>query len=310
MGKVTVSKQTLLLFQGNLGEYLQGFIIERQSRQLATGTIEYYRNELQRFTGFLQHNQVNTIEEITPAIIRYFLLELAATRNKGGVHASFRAIRAYLNWYEQEFEPTGWKNPIRKVTPPSPSKEPRPGIELATIHKLIDQCTGAHGQRNKTMLIFLLDSGLRAEELLSLKVADINLVTGSVEVQHGKGDKRRTVYVGRDTLREVRRYLQERQQVKSASALFATKTGERFTYNGLVTLVRELAKKAGVPRPGLHDFRRAFALNMLRNGCDLVTLSRLMGHADLQVLKRYLALSETDLREAHQRASPARQLTK
>ena len=56
MGKVTVSKQTLLLFQGNLGEYLLGFIIERQSRRLAAGTIEYYSDELQRFMVFLLHN--------------------------------------------------------------------------------------------------------------------------------------------------------------------------------------------------------------------------------------------------------------
>jgi integrase/recombinase XerD len=58
----------------------------------------------------------------------------------------------------------------------------------------------------------------------------------------------------------------------------------------------------------LHDFRWAFALNMLRNGCDLITLSRLMGHADLQVLKRYLAQTEEDLWIAYQKASPAEML--
>ena len=160
------------------------------------------------------------------------------------------------------------------------------------------------------MLKFLLDSGLRAEEFVSLKVGDVNLITGSIEVQHGKGDKRRTVFISPATLKEVRRYLQERKQEEPGSALFTTKSGERFTYNGLVTLVRELAKKAGIPRPGLHDFRRAFAINMLRNGCDLITLSRLMGHSDLQVLKRYLAQTEEDLRQAHQKASPAKRLTK
>ncbi len=56
--------------------------------------------------------------------------------------------------------------------------------------------------------------------------------------------------------------------------LFTIKTGERITYNDLVSLVQEVAKEAGVPRPGPHDFRRAFALNMLRNGCDLISLAR------------------------------------
>lgn len=302
--KTTVSKQTLVLFQGNLGEYLQGFIIERQSRRLAAGTIEYYADELQRFMIFLRHNQVDRLETITPDLIRYYMLELGTTRNAGGVHAAFRAIRAFLNWYDGEFEPVGWKNPIRKVIPPRLKNDPLPGIEIEVIRKLINVCKGGQAQRNKTILLFLLDSGVRAGELLDLNIRDINLITGSVQILHGKGDKARTVFIGRETLREVRRYLLRSKATTTDAPLFSTDTGERIAYNGLVSVVRDLARKAGVPRPGLHDFRRAFALNMLRNGCDLITLARLMGHTDLTVLRRYLAQTEEDLREAHSKGSP------
>jgi site-specific recombinase XerD len=68
-----------------------------------------------------------------------------------------------------------------------------------------------------------------------------------------------------------------------------TDEGERLTYWGLNEVIRRRAKAAKVQKPGLHDFRRAFALNFLRNGGDIFTLQRLLGHADLQVLRRYLA---------------------
>jgi hypothetical protein len=83
-----------------------------------------------------------------------------------------------------------------------------------------------------------------------------------------------------------------------------TDEGEGLTYWGLNEVIRRRAKAAKVKKPGLHDFRRAFALNFLRNGGDIFTLQSLMGHADLQVLRRYLAQTNDDLREAHRKASP------
>ena len=64
------------------------------------------------------------------------------------------------------------------------------------------------------------------------------------------------------------------------------------------------AKQANVQPPELHAFRRWFALTCLRAGMDIYSLQQLMGHADLQVLRRYLKQTNQDMREAHQKASP------
>jgi site-specific recombinase XerD len=64
------------------------------------------------------------------------------------------------------------------------------------------------------------------------------------------------------------------------------------------------ANSAGIKEPGLHDFRRCFAVQMLRGGCDLVTLSRLMGHSSIVVTQRYLYLVDEDLKAGHQIAGP------
>jgi site-specific recombinase XerD len=87
--------------------------------------------------------------------------------------------------------------------------------------------------------------------------------------------------------------------------LFASKTGERLTYDGLNQILERRTKKARLEeKPNLYHFRRAFAINMLRNGVNIFALQKLMGHSDLTVLRRYLAQTEADIEEAHMLGSP------
>ena len=74
---------------------------------------------------------------------------------------------------------------------------------------------------------------------------------------------------------------------------------------GLREILRRRSRDANLQESAsLHDFRRAFALNMLRNGADISSLQRLMGLSDLSVLQRYLAQTDLDLQTAHLRSSP------
>jgi len=151
----------------------------------------------------------------------------------------------------------------------------------------------------------LYDSGIRKSELVALDFGDIDLKSGAVQIRSGKGNKDRTVYLGNRARRELIRFLRYRGQLVPASPLWTTQTGERLTDSGLRQIIRRRAVAASIPAPGLHDFRRAFALESLRNGMDLVTLARLMGHTSLTVLQRYLRLVQDDLQRSHERTSPA-----
>ncbi len=83
-----------------------------------------------------------------------------------------------------------------------------------------------------------------------------------------------------------------------------TVTGTRLTYNGLRELLRRRARAAGVDEPSPHDFRRGFALAMLRAGVDVLSISRLMGHTSLAVLQRYIKQTDMDGMIAHAKGSP------
>jgi integrase/recombinase XerD len=76
------------------------------------------------------------------------------------------------------------------------------------------------------------------------------------------------------------------------------------SYAGLTEVLTRRADAAQVEEPSLHDFRRAFALAMLRNGTDIFTLAKLMGHEGISVLQRYLKQTNLDTEVAHRRAGP------
>jgi integrase/recombinase XerD len=285
------------------------FIIDRTARQLSPRTIKYYTDELGWFSAWLAHQQppITHIQQITADLIRQYQIHLSATRNPGGIHAAWRAIKAFLNWYTIELDDDTYRNPIRKVHPPKINQDPLPGIPIDHIKALLAACNPktTPGKRDKAIITFLFDTGIRKEELVNLTIADINLKTGAVQIIHGKGNKNRTVYLGASARRELIRYLRTRPETPPTAPLFLNQAKTRLTGAGLRQIIRRRAAEANIPEPGLHDFRRAFAIQSLRNGIDLITLMHLMGHTDTKVLQRYLKLVERDLQRGHEKSSPA-----
>ena len=289
----------------DLHKWMQAFIVDRKTSQVSRHTIAFYNVEFRRFLSFCEGVRVREIESISAEMLRAYLLHLTETgRNPGGVNAGYRAIKSFLLWYENEVEPPGWKNPIRKVKTPRLDVKPLDPVELGAVHKLIDTCGGDTllDLRDKALFMFLLDTGARAFEVCAVDLDDVDLLRGTVIIRKGKGSKPRIVCLGKRTRKVLRQYGRARSD--NNRALWVTNGGERLTYWGLNQIVRRRAVKAGIDKPGLHDFRRAFALNCLRAGMDVYSLQKLMGHSDLQVLRRYLAQTDEDLKAAFVSASP------
>ncbi len=288
---------------GTVANVGNGFLIDAQSRGLSPNTIRGYFNELKSLLNWLDLQGVVNMDELSPDVIRKYMLSLRDKRNPGGQFTGYRVIRSLTYWWERETDGE-YHSPIRKVRPPKVNSQPLLGIKGEAIKALLDNCKSSNGQRDKTIILFLADTGIRAIELCDLRTSDIDLFTGSVNIRHGKGNKRRTAYFGQKTRRELRKYLASRKNIESYHPLFTTDEQTQFTYWGLRQVIRRRSQAAGIKEPGLHDFRRYFALNMLRNGIDLVTLSRLMGHSGIGILQRYLAQVDSDLQIAHAKYSP------
>ena len=287
----------------SLFNWIKHYLLDCRARQLADGTMEFYTKKLQQFVRYCEERDVINVSDIDTNLLRSYLVWMAERgHNEGGISGSYRTIKTFLNWYENEAEPANWKNPIRRIKTPRPSGEllePVSIEQVKTILKTFDGSTG--GLRDTAMILTLFDTGLRANEMLNITMDDYDEISGSMNVM-GKGRKPRTVFLGQKCRRAVRAYL--RMRGDEPGYLFRDRGGGRLCYQGLRSVIRRACKKAGIDCPAVHSFRRGFALNMLRNGADIYTLQTLMGHADLQVLRRYLRQTTEDLELVHRRASP------
>ena len=292
--------------ENSLGNSLSAFLIDRKASELSPRTLDFYKEKLEKFFKFCLDRDIQFVNQITAGDLREYMLYMAEVRNnnKGNIHGFYRSVRAFLNWFENEFEPEDWKNPIKKVKAPKQSQEILAPVSFESINALLETCIEGtfQGDRDKAILLTLLDTGARASEFLGIDLEDIN-PTGTINLRHGKGDKSRVVYVGKKSKKAIRRYLKHRED--DSSALWITPANNRLTYDGLRAILTRRSKLANIAPPPIHSFRRAFALAMLRSGnVDIFSLQKLLGHASIAVMRTYLAQNNEDTKQAHLKGSP------
>lgn len=277
------------------------FLLDAKSRRLSPRTIEFYQQRLVWFFDWLKLQDVVHIEELHRNHIRTYLGSL---QERGlsdySQHAAARAIKTFCNFAVAE----GWisTSPMQRVRMPKIDDDLLPAFEAEDVHKLLD---AAKHERDQAIILCLLDTGCRASEFIGWTGADVDTSLGVVKVR-GKGRKERHVYLGHRALKALLRYYIERGRPAPTEAVWISLRGEPrpLTYNGLRLMLTRLGKSAGVDNCSPHSFRRTFALWALRSGMNIYELQRLMGHADIQILRRYLALVEHDLASAHKRSGP------
>jgi integrase/recombinase XerD len=300
--------EPIAIAEDGLLTWLEAFLHDRKAQGLASGTLRFYSQKLTLFLDYCQGHAIGCIGQITALFIRQYLLYLEESdHNAGGRHAAFRSLRAFMNWYEAEAEPEGWSNPIHKVKGPKLPAEPLDPVSIETVARMVKICKlgTIAGDRDKAMLFCLLDTGARASEFLAMDLDDLNNARGTILIRQGKGGKPREVYLGKKSRTALRKYLKGRRDNNRALWVTHPRYGSgRLSYDGLREVLTRRAASAHVEVPTLHDFRRAFALAMLRNGTDVYTLAKLMGHEGIAVLTRYLKQTYQDTEAAHRRAGP------
>lgn len=280
--------------------WLDAFLLDCRVRHLSPGTVIFYRQKIRVFINWCNQEDINisTVWQLSPNHIRLFLVFLEERgNNAGGVHAFYRAVKTFLNFFEDELEPENWKNPAKRVKAPKLPERPIDPVSIEEVSRLIRACDTStfYGCRDKAIFMLLLDTGVRASELLGIDIEDINLIEGSIQVRKGKGNKVRIVFYGRKCKKAVRPWLRKRSH--NAIPLFCTKRSERLTYSGLRQILRRRSKDAKVTGVSLHDWRRCFCLAQLQAGVPEVSIARFMGHANTSLISVYARQTTRNLQE-------------
>lgn len=264
----------------------QQFIRERQYLQNVTpATLEWYKDSFRWLPC-----ETPTQEQLNDVVVRM--------REKGrkatGCNSAIRAINAYLKW-------SGSSLKVRQL------KEPHlvlPTFTDVQIKRLVTwKPKGKCQRRLRLLTLFLLDTGCRISEALSLRVHEIDFENLLVTLD-GKGRKQRVVPFSFELRKAMFRYCKDSSRMPD-SLLFANRTETRLTNRNALRDVKLLCKRLGFNPPArtLHAFRHTFAVNYLRRGGSVFHLQKVLGHSSLEMTRRYANLVTADLQAVHERVS-------
>jgi len=286
-------------------EYLVG------ERNLARSTQKSYRDALQQFLPFVAraaHRRIEgvRVNDVSPARIRAFLQNLKSSRHCGIATQNQRlaAIRSFARFIGLHSpEHLEWSGLIRAIVP---KKCARPLVaylekdELDALLTAPNQRT-AQGRRDYAVLLFLYNTGARADEVAHVEIGDLDLGIASNRdassvVLRGKGNKLRRCPLWPRTVDELRPLV---GQQATSRHVFLNRSGQPLTRFGIHTLVERYAAKAAVKLPSMakkrvspHTIRHTTATHLLRAGVDINTIRAWLGHVSLSTTNVY---AEVDL---------------
>ncbi len=308
----------------SLQAQVQGFILTCRTEGKSKKTVAFYNDNLQRFLWYVDQESLPTeANRVAPQHVRDFLLYVQSENTRWGgksesarrpasqmtVRHYYNVLHNFFNWLlREEFVAD---NPVAHLKKPKTFTRVMQAFSPKQVQMLLDLCDNKTtlGARNRTIMLLLLDTGLRVSELAGLKLIDVDMDTGSLKVM-GKGGKERLVHMGAACQKAFWRYLTLYRTGQGAN-LFLSEEGRLLPSTAVELMIRRLGQRARLTgvRCSAHTFRHTFAINFLRNGGNVFELQYLLGHTSLEMVKRYLgALNADDAAKAHQRCSPVDRL--
>lgn len=251
----------------------------------SNNTIELYRSELLQIMRLLKDK---SLAELTANQIKSYLLWLLQVKksSESKVHTTLNALKFC-------FEQVLYKPKIF-IEIPRPKKHWQlPKVHATDQVKKIIQSTG--NEKHKTMLMLAYATGLRLQEIVNLKIKDINSARMVINVIKGKGKKDRQVVLSEKLLIQLRKYF---KNYRPKEWLFEGQTGKQYGYRSLQLVFQNAKEKSGIRTPGgIHTMRHSFATHLLENGTDLRLIQELLGHNSIKTTIRYTHVSKAQLQK-------------
>ncbi len=246
-------------------DYLGLFLQSRQALGVSPRTLGYYHERLSKFVA-----NVDYVKASRQAIEQYLI---SIPPNQYGLatrHASYRTIKTFYRWLSREYV---FSNPVTGISAPIMGKPIFPSLTREQVMQLIER---AGTIRDKAIIAFFTESGLRLSELVSIRPENINWELRTVQIV-GKGRKEAYAPFGELTEKYLRSWLRRH---RPNGSLWELNTW------GIASMLRRLEAATGLPcNP--HTFRRTFACLLRKAGVDILTIKDLGRWESLEMVQRY-----------------------
>ncbi|WP_442603804.1 tyrosine-type recombinase/integrase [Paenibacillus sp. KN14-4R] len=279
---------------------LDGFLTWKTAEGISEQTYEDYDKCVRLFIRRFP-NAWDSVECLSESLLAHLSDEIKpATFNNRLVY-----LRTFLNWCVEKriIE----SNPIKNI-----KKRKDEGrvvnLDISVIQQLLalpNQKTFV-GLRDYTLILMTLDNGIRPKEAMSLLPMDFSLAASEVRIPASKAKTRvsRTLPLSEPTVKSLKRLLAARPpEWGSDVPIFCSYEGNQMTRHTWGDRMEIYCKQLGTRlRP--YDLRHVFSLQFIRNGANAFTLQKALGHSNLAMTQRYVALIESDIKEEHAKATP------
>ncbi|OPJ63467.1 tyrosine-type recombinase/integrase [Clostridium oryzae] len=282
------------------------FIVDKQLERLSSRTLKDYSDHINFFKVYIN-------EEIRSSKDRYLIdsklfkdylsyMIVAKQYKPCTVNLRISTLKCYLNWlYEKKYTNENYSLCLKKVKVPIDTIQPLNNTEIKKIINVIDTGTYA-GLRDFTMLIIMLDCGIRIQELSNVKIEDIDVKNRILKVNGITAKTRiyRELPLSKDSINLLKQMIQISKDNNSEYVFLSSQTGEKIDHDVVIKNFGKYGKKAGIThRATPHVFRHAMAVNAIKNGMDVFTLQKILGHSSIQTTRKYIQLNIEDLIKTH-----------
>jgi site-specific recombinase XerD len=294
---------------------LNRYALAAKAEGKSLATIEHTTRLVRFFADFL--GGIIDVRSVNSNDLRRFALTLQQKDKWSGraqakpqkitgtsVNTYVRGVKTFWRWLEREGIIR--KNPLADVPAPKVSKKLPKILTEDELVRVFKACLG--NDRDSAIVQLLADSGMRLGELVNLDHDDFNGKGNVLRVTGKTGE--RPVFITNDTNAIISMYcVDERPEPLAEDKLFLTYDGRPLTSGRVQKILDGIGKRAGLSqRLGPHKIRHTVATMMLRNGANLETVRRTLGHTQISTTERYLHLTDRDIAEAHKQFSPVTKL--
>ena len=271
----------------------------RVEKGVSNETIKNYDYDLRIFLDCLGKN---TTEDMLPTDITDFVT--IQMKNQLSVPTILRRISSTMNFYLFLEREHIIDFVVKKFDRPKKMKRLPTTLTIEEVEELLEtpDLSKDEGFRDRTMLEVMYSSGLRVSELLSLKIKQINLEKGVIDII-GKGNKQRKVPIGEYALDFVNKYIEEHRihnKGRRSNYLFLNRYGKPLSRQYFFMQIKKYAEQAMIDKEiSPHTLRHCFATHMLENGAELRALQEMLGHTNLSTTQIYTNVSTKRILDAY-----------
>lgn len=291
----------------------QTFMIYQETKGNSKATLDYYQRVYKKIKNMIETcfgftDEEFALEMFNDDITQLMFIKSLGDVNKQTVNSYLRGYRAFGNWCEEQGYLDGFKCPIKEEAPKI--KEVYTDKELKKL-LVAPPTTYFEAYRNYVIIVFLLATGARSNTILNLRINDVDLEDGYVNFNTLKNHSVVKIGLEKKALTVLREYItiwRTGGDTEPDDFLFCNCYGEQLTRSGLATAIERYNRARGVEKTSIHLFRHTFAKKWITSGGDLISLSHVLTHKELDMVKKYANLYGTDIKDEIQEHSALSQL--